>query len=212
MPNGVSCAYFAARNHIYGHNENNVFKEGIAGCQTVRTIDSLASTRTIQNAVPMAKSTAGFWGKAAKFARKIVYPLIIASGIYNTARAKDKVKTGAMQAGGIGTMFAFETVAEKALKNIAKKLLDKPVCQQHKAARIGVYVAKGLAFVGASLLGYTVGSNGAENIVNKIRAKKALKAEKNNTEQATEKKEFPVENDLKKSDIQETLFEDMKLQ
>lgn len=211
MPNGVSCAYFAARNHIYGHNEHNVFKEGIAGCQTVRTIDSLASTKTVQNAVPIAKNTAGFWGKAAKFARRIVYPLIIASGIYNTIKAEDKVKTGAMQAGGIGTMFAFETVAEKALKNVAKKLLDTPVCQQHKAARIGVYVAKGLAFVAASLTGYTVGSNGAENIVNKIRANKAKNSKQTTDNQTDEKKEFPVENDLKKSDIQETLFEDMRL-
>ncbi len=208
MPNGVSCAFFAARNHIYGHSEHNVFKEGIAGCQTVRTIDSLTSTKTIQNAVPMAKTTSGFWGKAAKFARKIVYPLIIASGIYNTAKAKDKVKTGAVQAGGIATMFTFETVAEAALKKIANNLLSKPVCQNHKAARIAVYAAKGLAFVGASLLGYTVGSNGAEKIVDNIRAKKADSTKKETTEPT---KEFPVEEDLNKSNIHSTLFEEMKL-
>ena len=105
MPNGISCAFFAARNHIYGHNEHNVFKEGIAGCQTIRTADAVADavahTGTVAKSV--AKPVSGFLGKAAKYARKIVYPLIIASGIYNTVKSDDKVKTGAMQVGGIGT-------------------------------------------------------------------------------------------------------------
>ena len=48
MPNGISCAYFAARNHIYGQKEKNMFKEGIAGAQTARAIDTVAKTGFIK--------------------------------------------------------------------------------------------------------------------------------------------------------------------
>lgn len=169
MPNGISCAYFALKNLKVGKANKDVFREGIAGCQTVRTVDEAIKFKGVP---PISKAANGFINSAAKFARKIVYPLIIASGVYNTVRADDKVKTGAMQASGIATMYAFETVAEKALKNISNKLLNIPFVKNHNAARFGVYVAKGLAFVAASLAGYDIGSNGAENIVNKIRERK----------------------------------------
>ncbi|MBQ9246304.1 hypothetical protein IJ182_08570 [bacterium] len=204
MPNGISCAFFAARNHIYGHNEHNVFKEGIAGCQTIRTADAVADavahTGTVAKSV--AKPVSGFLGKAAKYARKIVYPLIIASGIYNTVKSDDKVKTGAMQVGGIGTMYAVEQIAEKGLKIANDKLKATSFVQGNKYAKYGLYIAKGMAFVAASILGYNTGSSTAEKIVNNIRAKKA--------------KNKPIETDSQtitnNNIINDNVFEDMKLE
>ena len=122
MPNGVSCAYFAARNHIYGKSEKNVFKEGIAGIQSVRTVDAVTSSATASKFV--SEPIKGFFSNLAAIGRKIVYPLIIASGVYNTVKAEDKVKTGVMQGAGISTMYAFETLCEKGLKQLNKKVMS----------------------------------------------------------------------------------------
>ena len=179
MPNGISCAFFAGRNLVYGKTENNVFKEGIGCAQTVRTADTIAQTATVGAKVAAPVKSA--LSKAASIARKIVYPLIIGSGVYNTLVSNDKVKTGASQAGGIGTMYAFEQIAENSLKTLDKKVLNTSLCQTNKFAKIAWYVAKGMAFVGASLIGYDIGSSSAEKLVDKSRAKKAQKlADQNN--------------------------------
>lgn len=170
MPNGVSCAYFAVRNHIYGQKEHNMFKEGIAACQTVRSGNALANS--VPKSLPINQSTVSFLGKAAKFARKIVYPLIIASGIYNTVKSDDKIKTGAMQAGGIGTMYCFEQVAERGLKQLSKTLLNTNFVKSYKGASAGVAVIQGAGFATASILGYTIGSKVAEKIVDTARGGK----------------------------------------
>lgn len=197
MPNGISCAYFAARNHIYGKKEHNLFKEGIAGAQTARTIDTVAKTGVIKG--PLASPVANIFDKAAAVARKIVYPLIIASGVYNTAIAEDKVKTGASQASGIATMYAFEQIAEKGLKKINNKLANTKIVQNNKAARIALYIAKGLTFVAASLSGYNLGSKSAEKIVDKARDKK----------QATSIEEKNIFSD--KNNVEDELFKEMKI-
>ncbi len=197
MPNGISCAYFAARNHIYGKKEHNLFKEGIAGAQTARTIDTVAKTGVIKG--PLASPVANIFDKAAAVARKIVYPLIIASGVYNTAIAEDKVKTGASQASGIATMYAFEQIAEKGLKKINNKLANTKIVQNNKAARIALYIAKGLTFVAASLSGYNLGSKSAEKIVDKARDKK----------QVTSIEEKNIFSD--KNNVEDELFKEMKM-
>lgn len=219
MPNGISCAYFALKNLKIGRSNKDVFREGIAGCQAVRTVDKFVNPQTAKaasdavnssskiakaasEAANSSKTAKGLIKNSAAFAEKIVYPLIIASGVYNTVRAEDKVKTGAMQASAIATMFTFETVAKKCLEKISNRLLNIPFVKSHKAAKIGIYVAKGLAFVAASLAGYDIGSNGAENIVNKKRAKK------NNNPEANEKTKSPDEMD---NVLNEFVFSDMKL-
>ena len=60
MANGISCAFFAGKNLIYGQKEKNVFKEGIGGIQTVRTVDSAAKSGLINipNAPILSKITA----------------------------------------------------------------------------------------------------------------------------------------------------------
>ena len=190
MPNGVSCAYFALKNFKIGTTEHNVFRDGIGCCQTVRTADAISKSgvlsavanlnKTSETAAAAASSGttsagASLLGKAAKFARKIVYPLIIGSGIYNTLRSDDKVRTGAMQTGGICTMYAFEQVAERALKTINSKLATIPAVQNNKAAKFALYVLKGASFAAASILGFEVGCNGAKNFVDNIRQKKTQK-------------------------------------
>ena len=196
MPNGISCAYFAARNYIYGQKEHNMFKEGIAGAQTARTIDTVAKTGVIKGA--LASPINNLFSKAAAIAKKIVYPLIIASGIYNTVISDDKVKTGASQATGIATMYSFEKIAEKGLKNINNKLANTNIVKKNKAARIGLYIAKGLSFVVASLTGYNIGSKSAEKIIDKVRAKK-------NDEQNLD------DENIFNNNVKDELFEDMQM-
>lgn len=204
MPNGISCAYFAARNFVYGKKEENVFKEGIAGAQTARTIDTVTRTGVLRG-TPIAPAK-GIFSKAAAIARKIVYPLIIASGIYNTAKSDDKVKTGISQASGIATMYTFEQLAEKGLNTLNKKLMNTNFAQNHKLARIGIYVAKGAAFAAASLSGYSAGSKGAEHIVDKIR-----KTDSKISSTPFDTMPFPIDKDLSEENIDGMLFEDMKL-
>lgn len=198
MPNAVSCAYFAARNHVYGKSEHNVFKKGIAGAQSVRTVDTVAHSSLAVNHVAQPVKT--FFSSAAKLAKKIVYPLIIASGVYNTVKSDDKVRTGVSQAAGIGTMYTFEQVSERLLKNLDKKILSSNAAKNSRPLRYAWYVAKGMTFAAASLAGYSIGSSGGEAVVDKHRSQKAQKIEK-----------FPIEADLKPENVEATLFDDMIL-
>ena len=118
MPNGVSCLYFIGPNHKKFKESGDIFREGVAYCQGIRTVDYVnqaapameTTAKSIESFLVRNEKIAGivnnvtstgekvarpftnFFSKAAKFARKIVYPLIIASGVYNTARSKDKVR------------------------------------------------------------------------------------------------------------------------
>ncbi|MCD7878539.1 MAG: hypothetical protein LUG16_01240 [Candidatus Gastranaerophilales bacterium] len=167
MPNGISCAFFAAKNGITGAKHQNIFQEGIACAQTTRTVNEAVQSAKVIN--PAAKN---IFGKAASFARKILYPIIILSGVYNTVKSDDKVKTGISQASSIGTMYAFETIAEKGLKSLNSKILSSAAVKNNKATRIGWYTLKGLGFVTASLLGYNTGKKVSSDLVDKIREHK----------------------------------------
>lgn len=208
MPNGISCAVFAARNHIYGKKEQNIFKEGIAHAQTARTIDSVTKTGVLKG--PVATPVTNFFGKAAAIARKIVYPLIIGSGIYNTIKSDDKVKTGASQAAGIATMYAFEQVAERGIKSVSKKLETTNTVKTNKYARAGLYVLKGLTFVGASLTGYNVGSKAGEKMVDDARAKSNNKVENKNPFVKDDSKANQTTSEYPDK-VEQYLFEDMVL-
>lgn len=210
MPNGISCAYFAARNHIYGQKEDNPFKEGIAGIQAARTIDAVAKTgfvtdKVSSNVVHLVNGTAGF-------GKKIVYPLIIGSGVYNTVKAEDKVKTGSSQVGGISVMYLFEKYSEKLLDKANKLFLQSSKLSNNKLAGALWYIAQGMTFVGASLAGYSVGSKSAEKCVDTFRGTKsnskvpkAVNAEKIKNEDKIVA--FPLEDGLNESQI----FAEMKL-
>lgn len=207
MPNGVSCAYFAARNHVYGKAENNVFKKGIAGIQTVRSVDAVTGSATMANHV--SQPVKGFFSKSASFLKKFVYPLIIGSGIYNTVKADDKVKTGASQAAGIATMFAFEEITERALKGIQNKLMSNPKVSGNKWARAAWYVAKGATFIAASLGGYSIGSAGGEAIVDKHRNNKSAK--NSNGDIVDIKEGLPNDPSLNPDNVESAIFDDIKL-
>lgn len=178
MPNGVSCAYFAGRNFVYGKSEDNVFKEGIGCVQTVRTADAIAQSSLLNNSKMTVNSSlkTGI-GKGATFGKKIVYPLIIASGLYNTIMSDDKVKAGAMNAGGIGVMYGFEQAAEKILDILDEKILNSNFSTKNKYVKYVWYALKGMSFAAASLLGYDIGSKSAEKVVDSSRTKKTPKVE-----------------------------------
>ncbi len=206
MPNGISCAYFAARNFIYGTKENNLFKEGIAAAQTIRTADAACNaSRIVEDAANAANAVnasaaaaanvspiAKFLSKGAAIARKILYPLIIASGVYNTVKSDDKVRTGVSQAAGIATMCAFENTLAYVQKKAIPKLVEKygskvpkniakiaskglNFLNTNKYGKIAKYILQGILFATVSMGGYNTGSKIAEKIVDKHRSSKNKK-------------------------------------
>ena len=206
MPNGVSCLFFAGKNLVYGNKEKNVFKEGIGVIQSVRTADFLASAN-LQNSVAAAGTSSteaavssvssgintaacavtknpvlGAIKNAAAFLKKLLYPCIIASGIYNTAKSEDKIKTGTGQAAGIGLMYTFEKIAEKTLNTIDKSLSKNQSGQKSLPSKIAWYILRGGIYAASSLLGYNTGNKIAENSVDAIRNFKAGKELKEQTE------------------------------
>ena len=214
MPNGISCAYFAARNHIYGKKEDNPFKKGIAGVQASRTVDAVTKTGLIKG--PVGAPITNFFNGVASIGRKIVYPLIIGSGIYNTIKSDDKLKTGSSQALGISTMYAFEQVTEKLLNRISSSLNNNSKFTNNKYLKGLWYFTKGMTFVAASLGGYNVGSKAGETFVDEYRKSKSFPSKDNEkiptAVNATsinddEKVIFPIEDGLNESQI----FVEMKL-
>lgn len=194
MPNGVSCAYFAVKNHETGRKDNNIFREGIAGIQGIRTLNAATALATPVLMAGLAeKSRRRFKegslpvkfidglsnhmegirtnvSSVANTGKKIVYPLIICSGILNTVRSEDKVRTGCSEAGGISVMYLFENAAEQGLNKL------QSFCSSHysnnKAIKVLLPFVKGFAFICASLLGYSLGSEGAKSMVDKLRSNK----------------------------------------
>lgn len=195
MPNGISCLFFAGKNLIYGKKENNLFKEGIGVIQTVRGADFIASAGSAQKATSTVSSIStasvasavsggkvpaipikssknpifALLGESAKVLKKILYPLFIVSGAYNTIKSDDKVKTGTCQASGIGLMYAFEQFAEKSLVKFDKLLNNKNISVKSKPAKLALYAIKGMVYAGASMFGYTTGNKIAEKSVDSIR-------------------------------------------
>lgn len=203
MPNGVSCAYFAARNHVYGKKEDNPFKKGIAGIQSVRTVDAVVQAPKIVKHVskPLKNTIEGL----ANLGKKIVYPIIICSGIYNTVKSDDKVKTGASQALGISTMYIFETYAEKGLKKIANYLSSFDKFSNNNISKGLWYLVKGAAFICASMAGFDIGSKISDTCVDKIRGTKKDSHQKPNLRIIDTT--FPLEDGLNQTQI----FADMAL-
>ncbi len=170
MANGVSCAFFAARNIVNGTKEKNVFKEGIGVAQTIRTADAAASAAVKSASLKKVLSS------SAKFCRAILYPLIWVSALFNTIRSKDKVKTGVSQSAAIGTMYTFEKLVDKhVIQNFEKN--HAPELKANKKTAILWYIARGLIFAATSMTGYTLGSTIGGASVDVIRGKSDNKNE-----------------------------------
>lgn len=168
MPNGISCAYFAVKNYSYGKQNNDLFRDGIAGAQTVRTVDTIAQTSKA------AASVTSVTGKLAGLAKKIVYPLIILSGVRTTVKSNDKVKTGVEQASAISTMYAFEEISSKILNKAEAFLKKSSFMPKNKIANAALYLAKGSAFIAASMTGYNVGKDIGSKIISAARGEQKM--------------------------------------
>lgn len=207
MANGVSCAFFAARNIVNGTKEKNVFKEGIGVAQTIRTADAAcmaaanaangtskaaaeAAILTVKNATSAAKVSpiANLLNKGAIIAKKLLYPLICLSAAYNTYKSKDKIKTGVSQSTAIATMFTFETLTQKHIIDNFEKSLDSVLKSNNKTANLWA-VIRGIIFATASIIGYTTGSKIGEASVNLLRGKKSDKSDDNFVNNQNDNKE-----------------------
>ncbi len=130
--------------------------------------------------------------------QKLVYPLIIGSGVYNTYISDDKVKTGISQASAITSMYIFEKFSEKGLKLIADKLKQNSKIANCKPALLAISTIKGLCFVFASMSGYDIGNLAASRLVDKYRKSNGIdvfeKVETSKTETAKDNVSNPLLN------------------
>lgn len=170
MANGVSCAFFAARNIVNGTKEKNVFKEGIGVAQTIRTADAAASVAIKSASVKKVLSG------SANFCKAILYPLIWVSALFNTIKSKDKVKTGVSQSAAIGTMFAFEKLIEKNVISTFEKNHAAALKTNTKMSILW-YILRGIIYASTSMAGYMLGSKAGETSVNLLRGKKEDKSD-----------------------------------
>ena len=86
--------------------------------------------------------------------------------------------------------------------------MSNPKISGNKWARVAWYVAKGSAFIAASIGGYTLGSNGGEAIVDKKRKEKEAK---NIDGDSFDKNQLPADPTLNPEDVESAIFSDMKL-
>ena len=186
MPNGVSCAYFAALNHENGLKHDNIFREGVAVAQTARTIDAITASQTVACS-PMLNGVLNpikpIFGKLAAISRKIIYPLFIMSTALTTLKSNDKVKTGISQTSGLVCMSLFEKLETKLFPKLEKLVSKKVNLSSNKILRYGWYILKGLCFITASMSGYTIGNKVTGKIVDKTR--NIIKKSNNNSNEKT---------------------------
>ncbi len=187
MPNGISCAYFAALNHENGLKHDNIFREGVAVAQTARTIDAITASQTVACS-PMLNGVLSpikpVFSKLAALSRKIIYPLFIMSTALTTLKSKDKVKTGISQSTGLICMSLMENMEVKGIKKL-EKLISKKVNLSNKYLRYGWYILKGLCFITASMGGYTMGNKVAGKAVDIARKLFKKQDNKENLEQTS---------------------------
>ena len=188
MPNGVSCAYFAALNHENGLKHDNIFREGVAVAQTARTIDAITASQTVACS-PLLNGVFNpikpIFSKLAAISRKIIYPLFIMSTALTTLKSKDKVKTGISQSTGLICMSLMENLEVKGIKKL-ETIISKKVNLSNKYLRYGWYILKGLSFITASMTGYTLGNKAAGKTVDVVRNTIKKHKDKNNQPDKTE--------------------------
>ena len=123
-------------------------------------------------------------GKGINWATKNVNGLIGLSAIYKTATAEDKVETGVNQAGALAGMFVGEglmkmnkgkVINEKNILNLAEKckdvrglkLLSEALLKPGAAGKVAS-VARGIAFVCASMTSYDLGEKHSKDAAKEL--------------------------------------------
>lgn len=176
MVNSIATMWFLARNGEQAQ-DGHIGKYAVFVGQAKKIFDEISTldnqigksftkTADILKGYSESNRIVGGAGKILKFASQNVNPLIIASAALDTAMAEDKVTTGVTSAAGVGAMFGAEKLMKQFLTKegeakLAEKITDfVKKCHPEKAGkigRIGAYVAYGLSFAGASIIGYTGG-------------------------------------------------------
>ncbi len=139
-----------------------------------------------------SKSALGYVAKGVNFASNHVNKLLYLNGAVKTLTADDKVSEGINQTCAIGTMRLFEETSRALMTSAGRKALSKRAFAQKgivsKAldmmsrldkytqtagassplAKFGIPIAKGIAFVGLSIAGYSIG-NKIGKAINSVR-------------------------------------------
>lgn len=158
------------------------------------------STKTAIDA--FEKSTnVSFGTNALNTAGKLVNPLLVAAAGLRVATSDDKEASLYKEAGAMTVMFAAEKamksnlvkevvrqnsddlveVAIKGLSKVIKPLENISQASKNKVLKASCFILSGIAFVGASILGYDIGAQAGESAIKKKREKNETKAAENNT-------------------------------
>lgn len=128
--------------------------------------------------------------KALNISGKVVNPLLIGAAGFRVAKADDKEKALYTEISGLAGMFGAEKLmktepvkefvekgSSKLIKNSVSFMAKNVDCfknlekSENKFVKIGAFVASGVAFAAASILGSTAGAEIGTNIINEKRAK-----------------------------------------
>ncbi len=181
MSNAFASTVFLFRN-TEKVKHGDIGRAPVVGAQTVSTVNKI---RQIDGAVgkstQSAVSALGLSEKALNFAGNLVNPLIVASSALKISQAEDKEAASFHEAGGLGVMFASEHLMKKAgVKDILKKYGDdigeasvKRISKvlkltnesSNKSIKIISGLLTGIAFVGASITGYSLGAKAGDEVI-----------------------------------------------
>ena len=204
MFSAVASGIFAVRN-VNKTENGEVGRSAVALGQTAGVVQEIAKydgaiANTARSAVSvfsdMAKENKAFEyaGKFTKFAINNVNPLICVSGGIKTAMSDDKVKTGITEAMALAAMFAGEGLTkryyDKAInsqtcKSIITKLSKTKgiskifdYLSKHKLNGKAAAIAKGLAFITASITSYNIGEHYGKDLADDVKAKLGISTPK----------------------------------
>ncbi|MCI1274158.1 MAG: hypothetical protein LKG27_06980 [Clostridiaceae bacterium] len=132
-----------------------------------------------------------YTGRAVKFASENVNPLICISSGIKVATSDDKVGTGITEGGALCGMFMgeglmkkyqdsiftgknVEKVIEKASKNGILKSVGEKIIKSNSSNKVAL-LAKGIAFVCASMSSYAIGEAAGKNFSGEIKSAFGIK-------------------------------------
>ena len=171
--------------------------DGTIGEYAKKAVNAIETTAKNKEVVGLGAKTLHYTAGVVDFASKWVNPLLCVSGGVKVAMADDKKSETIKQTSALGTMFLFEATGkrffmEPVRKQFAKTALGKKswvskLLKQmdrldnfHKTAgkssnwvKYGIPILKGLAYVGMSITGYSVGAV-AGNKINEWRKEDEL--------------------------------------
>ncbi|MDD3237009.1 MAG: hypothetical protein PHV37_02800 [Candidatus Gastranaerophilales bacterium] len=208
MSNAFASAIFIARN-TDKVKHGDIGRAPVILAQTGSLVDKVSKLdnsvgKTTKTALDAFEKSTSFGSKALNVAGKLVNPLLIGAAGIRVATSENKEATLYHEAGGMSAMFAAEklmksktakeivrqkgdNLTEFALEKLGKNIKtigNMSAKSKNKVMMATGFILSGLAFVGASMLGYDLGSKVGDSAYQKKHKNTENKSESLNTSQS----------------------------